>query len=356
MNTLSAAFDIHQREDLVFPKSLPEFQKLFPDDAACAAYLEHSRWEHEFICQHCSVVGEPFRFAGRPGILRCRKCRRDTGLMAGTVMERSHTPLSVWFWAAYLVSTHTAGMSALQFQRQLGLKRYETAFQILHKLRSGMVRPDADRIGATSTSVSHVEVDEVWIGGATKGNGSGNHNQTLVAAAVEVRQRQSREGAKPRRGGRYAGRLRLQIVPDRSAESLATFVEGTVASKTIIITDGWRSYSGISKLGYQHLAVVENHNVEITEEYLPIVHLVFSNLKSWLLGCHHGVSPQHLQAYLNEFTFRFNRRFYPFNAFRSLLGLSSEAESPTYRELYSGQWVHPTMVGKQDSAHNLTTH
>ena len=109
--------DVHQRGDLRLPQSLPEFQRLFPDDAACAAYLEKTRWSGGFICPHCQVAGEPFRFANRPGILRCRKCRRDTGLTVGTVMARSHTPLSVWFWSAYLVSSQTPGMSAAQLQR-----------------------------------------------------------------------------------------------------------------------------------------------------------------------------------------------------------------------------------------------
>ena len=127
--------DVHQRGNLRFPQSLPEFQRLFP---ACAAYLEKARWSDGFVCPHCQAAGEPFRFANRPGVLRCRKCRRDTGLTVGTVMARSHTPLSVWFWSAYLVS-------AVQLRRQLGLSRYETAFQILHKLRAGMVRPDQHR-------------------------------------------------------------------------------------------------------------------------------------------------------------------------------------------------------------------
>jgi|SRR4249919_329381 hypothetical protein len=139
--------DVHQRGNLRFPQSLPEFQRLFPDDAACAGYLEKARWSDGFVCPHCQAAGEPFRFANRPGVLRCRKCRRDTGLTVGTVMARSHTPLSVWFWSAYLVSSQTPGMSAVQLRRQLGLSRYETAFQILHKLRAGMVRPDQDRIG-----------------------------------------------------------------------------------------------------------------------------------------------------------------------------------------------------------------
>ena len=134
--------DVLDRADLPFPHSLPEFQRLFPDDAACAAYLEKARWGDGFACPHCGTAGEPFHFENRPGVLRCRKCRQNTGLTVGTVMERSHTPLNVWFWAAYLVASQTPGMSAVQFQRQLGLSRYETAFQILHKLRSGMVRPN----------------------------------------------------------------------------------------------------------------------------------------------------------------------------------------------------------------------
>src|SRR5450756_2072086 len=131
--------DIDQHAALPFPRSLPEFQRLFPDDAACAAYLEKARWGDGFVCPHCGATGKPFRIATRPGVLACRKCRRQTGLTVGTVMERSHTPLSTWFWAAYLVASQTPGMSAVQFQRQLGLSRYETAFQLLHKLRAGMV-------------------------------------------------------------------------------------------------------------------------------------------------------------------------------------------------------------------------
>ena len=143
----------------------------FPDDAACATYLEKARWGDGFACPHCGTAGEPFHFENRPGVLRCRKCRQNTGLTVGTVMERSHTPLNVWFWAAYLVASQTPGMSAVQFQRRLGLSRYETAFQILHKLRSGMVRPNQDRIGGQPKN--HVEVDETWVGGRTRGEGRG---------------------------------------------------------------------------------------------------------------------------------------------------------------------------------------
>ena len=337
------AIDVLERDDLPFPRSLPQFQRLFPDEAACTAYLEHARWSDGFVCRHCGVTDEPYRFANRPGVLRCRHCGRDTSLTAGTVMERTHTPLSVWFWAAYLVTSQTPGMSAIQFQRQLGLSRYETAFQILHKLRVGMVRPDQDRIGGNPGE--HVEADETWVGGRTRGEGRGVHHKSLVAAAVEVRQLKPVTKPNPRRSGRYAGRVRLALVPDRSANALCGFVKRVVAPGARIITDDWSGYAGLTKYGYDHVSVAERGDPQVAEEFMPIIHLVFSNLKTWLRGIHHGVSPQHLQAYLNEFTFRFNRRFYPFNAYRSLLGIAGDATALTYAELYAAKSRPTTSSG-----------
>jgi transposase-like protein len=327
------AIDVLERSDLPFPRSLPEFLRLFPNEAACAAYLERTRWSNGFVCHRCGTAGEPYRISTRPGVLRCRKCRCDTSLTVGTVMERTHTPLSVWFWAAYLVTSQTPGMSAVQFQRQLGLSCYETAFQILHKLRAGMVRPDQDRIGGKLGE--HVEADETYIGGRTRGKGRGVHDMVLVVGAVEVRQRKKDGSLIKRRTGRYAGRVRLAVAPDRSAKSLGGFIDRTVAPGTTIITDDWSGYAALERHGYIHTAVAERGDPQIAEAFLPIIHLAFSNLKTWLRGTHHGVSPQHLQAYLNEFTFRFNRRFYPFNAFRSLLGIAGDITAPTYAELYA---------------------
>src|ERR1035438_7841563 len=318
--------DVGRPAALPFPKSLPEFQQLFPNDAACAEYLEKARWGDGFVCPHCGVTGEPFRIATRPGVLACRKCRRQTGLTVGTVMERSHMPLSTWFWAAYLVASQTPGISAVQFQRQLGLTRYETAFGILHKLRAGMVRPDQDRIGGRAKE--HVEVDETWVGGRTRGEGRGIHHKTLVAAAVEVRHRKPGTAQDKRKDGRYAGSARLAIAPDRSAESLCGFVGSAVMPGTLLVTDDWSAYGSPRARGYDHHAIAE-----------------CGDLKTWLNGIHHGVSAKHLQAYLNEFTFRFNRRFYPFNAFRSLLSIAGGVQAPPYADLYSGAWTHPLCSG-----------
>ncbi|MBT3210476.1 MAG: IS1595 family transposase [Planctomycetaceae bacterium] len=335
--------DVLDHAELPFPTSLTEFQTLFPNDKACAEYLEKVRWENGFECPHCGATGEPFRIATRPNVLRCRKCRKDVRLTVGTVMERSCVPLSIWFCGAYLITSQTPGMSATQFQRQLGLSRYETAYGLLHKLRSAMVRPDQDKIGGREGE--HVEVDETLVGGRTRGEGRGKHHKVIVSCAVEVKHSQPGTAQDKRKDGRYAGRLRLSVQPDRTASSLCGFVESTVAKGTLIVTDNWKGYSALKDMGLGHHAIAECGDPEIADEFLPISHAVFSNLKAWLMETHHGVSPQHLQAYLNEFTFRFNRRYYPMNAFRSLLGLATHAEAPTYADLYSGKWKHPTCCG-----------
>ncbi len=333
-----------------FPTSLPEFQSVFPDDKACAKYLETMRWPDGFTCPKCGEIGNPYRFPTRSStVLRCQKCKVNTSLTADTVMQSTHTPLSTWFWGAYLVTTQTPGQSALQFQRQLGLSRYETAFQILHKLRAGMVRPERDSIGAEHP----VEVDECLVGGRTRGEGRGVHHMATVVGAVEVRRRKDSEeraakyqqkhsGGVPLKNLVYAGRLRLRVVSGRGAHDLTTFVTENVAKGTTVRTDAWPSYDTLSALGYAHDRLILDGDPEKAEAHLPMIHLVFSNLKTWILGTHHGcIGQQHLQAYLNEFVFRFNRRFYPHTAFNSVLGLAAHAPSPTYEQLYSGEWQHP---------------
>ena len=233
-------------------------------------------------------------------------------------MHRSKMPLRTWFQAAYLATTHTPGISAVQFQRQVGLHSYKTAFTMLHKLRAGMVRSGRDKLSGI------VEVDETYVGGERPGpTGRGALGKTIVAGAVDIR-------------GKYANRVRLRVIPDVSSKTLTIFIKDNVIEGSIIKTDDWRGYSGLSSVGYNHVVSME----------LIHIHRVFSNLKTWLLGTHHGVSPQHLQAYLNEYTYRFNRRKTPMAGFQTVLGLSSQRLGPTYKGLFgvvkNGHWEHPT--------------
>lgn len=329
---------------LEFPKSLLQFQHCFPDEAACARHLESIRWPKGFECPACTHRGNPIRIQTRPRVFQCRHCKYQVSLTAGTVMHRSKQSLAVWFWGAYLITTQTPGMSALQFQRQLGLGRYETAFQMLHKLRSAMISPEQDGIGGKWP----VEIDEAWVGGATQGEGRGRHHKTLVVGAVEVRPRAKAPGPDPNltgklvepkyRGGHgrgiIAGRLRLQVVAGRSREDLEPFVLASVAAGSHVRTDGWTGYDNLTKLGYRHDPIVIQGDQSKTEAHLPMIHIVFGNLTTWLLGTHHGVSPKHLQMYLNEFVFRFNRRFWPMVAFDSVLKIAVRVEARTYEDLY----------------------
>jgi len=336
-----------------FPQTLLEFQQLFPNETACARHLEQIRWPEGFECPSCCLVGDPWRLRARPRVLECRYCGHQVSLTAGTIMHRTRQPLPVWFWAAYLVTTQTPGMSALQFQRQLGVKRYETAFQMLHKLRAAMVRPGRDRIGGEWP----VEVDETYVGGATQGEGRGRHHKTLVVGIVEVRPRRKAPGPDPNlptgqrpqhRGGHgrgfIAGRLRLRVIPNRKQETLEPVVLTNVQPGTEVRTDGWTGYDNLHKLGYRHNVVSVLGDHVKTEQHLPMIHIVFGNLDAWLLGTHHGVSSKHLQGYLNEFVFRFNRRFWPMVAFDSVLKIAVRVEAPTHLDLYDGERTHPNPV------------
>lgn len=294
-----------------------------------------SRWPDGFSCPRCSCAEHYWKAPRR--LFQCKKCGYQTSVMAGTVMHRSKMPLPTWFWAAYLVTTHTPGMSAVQFARQAAISNYETAFMMLHKLRAAMVKEGREKLRGT------VEVDESYVGGQKEGpSGRGAKGKTIVAAAVEVR---SREDGK----GTYAGRLRLRVVQDVSGRTLCRFVKDTVESKAVVRTDGWGGYNDLKSLGYAHRPEIEGTQKNAAKLF-PHVHRVFSNLKSWLIGTHHGVSPQHLPAYLNEYVFRFNRRGTPMAAFQTVLGLADERIGPTYDQIYgvakkeSNAWVHPASV------------
>lgn len=341
------------------PKTLPDFQRHFPNEEACIAHMYAKRFPEGFVCHYCgqneSETGPPYTFSARPTVYRCRRCQENTRLTAGTIMHRSKQPLCTWFWGAFLVTSLTPGMSAVQFQKMLGIKRYEIAFQLLHKLRAAMIRPERDTIGGQFP----VEVDETYVGGATQGKGRGVTDKVLVVGAVEVMPRRDSDkrgvrdpnspGAKvPTQGGHgravIAGRLRLQIVPNRKQETLLPFVHTNVAPAAEVRTDGWIGYEPLNAQGYQHKPVAVCGDHVKTHKHLPMIHIAFGNLDAWLIGTHHGVSPKHLQAYLNEYVFRFNRRFWPMVGFDSVLGIAVRTGAPTYAGLYKGSWAHPGQV------------
>lgn len=299
-----------------FPTCLAEFQARFADEKACHAYLAACRWPDGYRCLRCGHA-ESFELPRR-SLWQCKSCGHQTSVTAGTVMHRTRTPLREWFWAAYLVTTHTPGMSALQLQRQLGISRYETAWTILHKLRRAMIRPQRELL------YGKVEADETYVGQEDDLRGGRQlGDRALVAGAIEIR-------------GRASGRLRLQVVPDASGPSLTGFIQRNVVPGAIVLTDGWQGYAPLSDIGYRHQPKTQGRP-ERAAVILPRIHRAFGNLKTWLGGTHHGVSKKHLQTYLDEFVFRFNRRRKPMAAFQSLLGLTASHQPTTHKMLYASE-------------------
>ena len=298
-----------------FPRSLIEFQRRFPDERACAAYLAQVRWPDGFRCPACGHA-KGWELVGKAFTRECAGCGRQTSVTAGTVMHASKLPLTVWFWAAYLMATHSNGIAALQLQAQLGLGSYKSAWLLCAKLRRAMVAPGraplAGLVEIDETAIPLHRRDEPPAGG----QGRSRQGKMLVAGGVEV------HGGGP-------GRVRLATIADFSARSLHAFVEANVAPGATARTDGWGGYPGAPGVTHDPHVIgpMAAHIV------LPWTHRVFANLKAWALGVYHGLRQQHLQSYLDEFTFRFNRRRTRHAAFRSLLGIGVARMPTTYNML-----------------------
>lgn len=271
-----------------FPQNLMAFIQRFADDQACAGYLMAVRWPEGFICPAC---GGGRGWATARGTIFCAACRRQTSLTAGTVLHNTRVPLRGWLLAMWLVCTQKTGLSAAGLQRELGLGSYRTAWLMLQKLRQAMVRVGRESLSGT------IEVDETYFGGGEPGvYGRQLVGKALVVIAVEL-------------AGPQIGRVRLRHVPDGSASSLVGFVKDVVEPGETVHTDGWQGYAGLTKAGYAHQVTLIRGDGDLAAEAFPHVHLVASLLKRWLGATHQGnVSPKHLQAYLDEFAFRFNRR------------------------------------------------
>jgi hypothetical protein len=297
------------------PRSLPEFEARFPDEAACARWLLEKRWPGGFRCPACGH--DTAWELGRERLtLQCAACERQVSVTAGTVLHGSHLPLRTWFLAAWLVATHRNGMSARQLWKQLGLGSYKSAWLLLRKLRRAMVDPEREPLAGL------VEVDETSIpfrakdAPAERRPGRSHDGKLLIAGAVEI------EGKAP-------GRARLSVIEDYSAESLGGFVQAAIADGSTVVSDGWSGYAKLKDIKHDP-RVIGDAPAHLV---LPWVHRVFANAKRWALGVYHGLRPAHLQAYLDEFVFRFNRRRTPHAAFDRLLGLSLTLQPATYQML-----------------------
>ena len=276
------------RAGIDYPRTLIEFGEFFPDELACVAYLERLRWAEGFVCPKGHVTAAAWR--SHRGLSVCPTCRRQVSATAGTLFEGTRK-LRHWFLAAWEVTNPKYGTSALGIQRALGLGSYETAWAWLHKLRRAMVRPDRDQLSGS------VEVDETYLGEEEPGiRGRRTINRAIVVIAVEMTE------------GRI-GRIRLRHVPNVNATSLQGFIVDVVKPRSLIHTDGWQGYASIATKGFRHRVTVTRTSSEPAHIPFPGVHRVASLLKRWCLGTHQGaISKEHLPYYLDEFTFRFNRR------------------------------------------------
>lgn len=272
-----------------YPNTYRGFVDMFPDDMACAAFLARLRWPGGFICPACKTDSIPWNESR--GRLACPICRHQTSVSAGTIFDKTRTPLTTWFEAAWHVTTAKNGMSAKTLERTLGTS-YRVAWTMLQRFRVAMV--DAER----KLLSGDVEVDEALVGGVQEGGKRGRGTtKNIVAIAVEIRQPKG------------FGRVRMCHIPDASGASLLPFVRKVVAPGSVVLTDGWGGYNGLTEHGYTRKITVLSSSGDPAHVSMPGVHRVASLMKRWILGTHQGsVVPDHLQSYLEEFTFRFNRR------------------------------------------------
>lgn len=269
-----------------YPRTLMELERRFREESACRTYLAALRWPEGFVCPGC---GGRKSLEIRRALWRCVDCRREVSVTAGTIFQDSKLPLTVWFRVMWQVTSQKNGISALGLQRVLGFGSYKTAWAVLHKLRRAMVRPGRERLRGV------VEVDEAYWGGEEdEVHGRQTYDKALIAVAAEA-------------AGQKIGRIRMRHIADTSRKTLHGFISEMIEAGSTVQTDGLQSYRELQ--GYVHQRQVQSRQPEDADHLLPRVHLVISLLKRWLLGTHQGaIAHEYLQDYLDEFTFRFNRR------------------------------------------------
>lgn len=309
--------------------SLIEFQRRFPDEASCALFLLERRWPDGSACPECGETRSCL-LKSRAYTYECVACGRQTSVTAGTIMHRTKLPLTTWFWAAHLMATHSNGMSAQQLMGQLGLGSYKTAWLLAQKLRRSMVDPNRDPL----EGVVEVDQTEMPFRADDDPDTPLKTGKIIVIGAVEVIDRATGEAQRPRALGQkhldtLSGRIRLAAIPSNRATHIHAFIKTNIALGATLLTDGHASYAGIS--GYRH----DPRVVGSMAAHIPLkwIHRVFALLKRWSLGTYHGLRRQHIDTYLNEFVFRYNRRFYRHVSFETVLGLAAYRSPLSYWDI-----------------------
>jgi len=291
-----------------------DFIERFYDEKQCRDYLYQLRFPNGFVCPKCEntkcwKIGDL--------LFECSKCGRQTSIIAGTIFQDTRKPLVDWFIAIWWITTQKSGASADGLKQVLGLRSDQTAWTWLHKIRKAMVNPNRTKLSGT------VEIDETFVGGVATGKrGRGAENKVKVIIAVEL-------------DGKKVGRCRMGIIADGSSDSIHPFVIENIEKGSTLVTDGWSGYCGIESKGFTRKIHVQKGE-EDPDKLLPHIHTIASLLKRWLLGTHQGaVESHHLQSYLDEYVFRFNRRKSSQRGmlFFRLLESAMQTETITYRDL-----------------------
>lgn len=302
-----------------YPRTLQEFDEWFGTEEDCVRYLQKLRWPQGFQCPGCGFQ-ESWLTTRR--LLYCKKCHRQTSVISGTLFEGTRKPLRMWFQAMWYITNQKFGVSALGLQRVLGLGSYQTAWTWLHKVRRAMVRPGRDMLKGC------VQVDETYIGGEEEGTrGRKAESKSIVAIAIEIH------------FPKGFGRIRLRKIPDVTGTSLVGFVKDVIEPGSVVVTDGWKGYNGLSNHGYTHQQRIQSGKDKPAHVMLPGPHRIASLLKRWLLGTHQGaVRHEHLDYYLDEYTFRFNRRSSKARGllFHRLMEQAAQVKPTTYRHIVGG--------------------
>ena len=312
-------------------RSLIEFQKEFPDNEACAKHLAEQRWPKGFVCPRCGHNGA--WYLSKRQLFDCKMCRFQTSVTAGTIFHGTHTPLVNWYWVLYHMAMDKVGVSVAEMQRLLDIKQYRTAWLMAHKIRKAMADRDAryDLAGL-------VEMDDSFFGPKGTKQGRGSERKSVVLCAVSL--------YLDRQGVEHPGFAHMQVVDNASTDAIENFLERLGCGPTTkdggellkaIRTDGWRSYGKATKnKDVSHYKVVLR-DPKAAGKLLPWVHRIISNAKAVIRGAHRGVSEKHLQAYLSEICYRFNRRFWEKELFDRLVKACIAAETITHEHLVTGQ-------------------